>query len=61
MLLDTALSAGSNMTPMLPPGSMMPPLLPPMPPDYEKEIIENALDPGLMAIPCIVFYVLQVS
>jgi hypothetical protein len=35
------------------------PMLPPASPDIEEQITENALDPGLMAIPCIVFYVLQ--
>jgi hypothetical protein len=34
-------------------------MLPPASPDIEEQITENALDPGLMAIPCIVFYVLQ--
>lgn len=32
---------------------------PPSPISIDEQIEENALDPGLMAIPCIVFYVLQ--
>lgn len=55
-----------------PPFALAPPLVHPPsgggawwdypPPNHEpidQQIAENALDPGLMAIPCIVFYVLQ--
>ena len=57
--------SNSTMNPFAPPlmpGMIQPPFPPPLPyeEEIEKEIAENALDPGLMAIPCIVFYVLQV-
>ena len=68
MLLSAAVNAvvkNSTMDPFPPPlmpGMIQPPFPPPLPyeEEIEKEITENALDPGLMAIPCIVFYVLQV-
>ena len=70
---DGPMSPMLPFSPMLPPSSpMLPfspmqpsshPMLPPMAPhhddDYGGDDNDNALDPGLMAIPCIVFYVLQ--
>ena len=68
---DGPMSPMLPFSPMLPPSSPMmpfspmqpfsPPMLPPMAPHHDDggDDNDNALDPGLMAIPCIVFYVLQ--